>query len=143
MACRIGKRRTSRIACGGIEGVDDDNDGVTQKNADCTDVSYLEASTGRVALLLLLALGGRRLPTRALSARGLALSTGHCDDVCFFVDRLGRAEKVVGFETLTRYSRALRLGAVELFVVDGMVMMIRTVVGGNAKVMRWGRSFRG
>lgn len=92
MACRIGKRLKSRIACEGIEGVDDGNDGVMQKSADCTDVSYLETCAGRVALLLLLAFGGRRLPTRALAARGLALSTGHCDDVCFFVDRLERAE---------------------------------------------------
>lgn len=134
VACRIGKRRTSRIACEGIEGVDDGNDGVMHKNADCTDVSYLETSAGRVALLLLLALSGRRLPTRALSARGLSLSTGHCDDVCFFVDRLERAEEVVGCETFTRYRRALRLGAVELFVVDGMVMMIRAVVGGMRKL---------
>lgn len=32
-----------------------------------------------MALLLLLALSSRCLPTRALAARGLALSTGHCD----------------------------------------------------------------
>jgi hypothetical protein len=38
-----------------------------------------------VAPLLLLAIGGRRLPTIALAARGLALFTGHCDDgLCFF-----------------------------------------------------------
>lgn len=37
MACRIGKRRTIRIACEGIEGVDDGDDGVMQ-NADGADI---------------------------------------------------------------------------------------------------------
>lgn len=84
-ACRIGKRQTSRVAREGIEGVDDGDDDVMQECRLHDFLSYLETSTGRVALLLLLALGGRRLPAGALAARGLALSTCHFDDVCFSV----------------------------------------------------------
>lgn len=42
--------------------------------------AYLEAGAGRVALLLLLAVGAAGLATRALSARGLSLAAGHFDD---------------------------------------------------------------
>lgn len=42
------------------------------------DDAYLETGPRRVALLLLGALARPRLAARALAARGLSLSAGHC-----------------------------------------------------------------
>lgn len=44
------------------------------------DLTYLQTSASRMALLLLGTVNPRRLAAGALAARGLALSAGHCWD---------------------------------------------------------------
>lgn len=59
---------------------------------------YLKTGAGRVALLFLGTLGGGGLSARALAARRLSFSTGHCDgdgDGMVFWDRkVDHGEKV-------------------------------------------------
>lgn len=72
IALRNGRWMESKLLAG---------DGDAGKYHSWCGFSHLETSAGRVALLLLGALGGGCLSARALAARRLSLSTGHLDIV--------------------------------------------------------------